>query len=126
MFERVDCVRLHVDDLDAGVGYYCGKLGLRVAWRMDHAVGFLMGDGKTEVVIQNFDERVETDVKVASVDDAARRIAGAGGRVVLGPFDIEIGKCAVVEDPWGNRMTILDSTKGQFVTDAAGNVVGLA
>lgn len=31
--------------------------------------------------------------------------------------DIDIGKCAVVSDRWGNRYYILDMTKGTYDTD---------
>lgn len=39
-------------------------------------------------------------------------------------FDIEIGKCAVVKDPWGNQFVILDDSKGVFLTDENGNIIG--
>ena len=39
------------------------------------------------------------------------------------PFDIQIGRCTVVEDPWGNRLVLLDMSKGPLVTNSAGNVV---
>jgi len=46
--------------------------------------------------------------------------------VLVAPFDIQIGRAAVVEDPWGNRFVLLDATQGLLVTDADGNVVGNA
>jgi predicted enzyme related to lactoylglutathione lyase len=64
------------------------------------------------------------DLSVASADDAAVRVEAAGGRVVVQPFDIQIGRCVVVEDQWGNRMVLLDSTAGLLETD--GNVIGSA
>ncbi len=39
------------------------------------------------------------------------------------PFDIKIGRCVVVKDPWGNQLVLLDSTKGLLKTDQAGNVI---
>ncbi len=42
------------------------------------------------------------------------------------PFDIQIGRAVVVEDPWGNRFVLLDASKGLLVTDADGNVIGNA
>jgi predicted enzyme related to lactoylglutathione lyase len=67
----------------------------------------------------------ETDFAVDSVPDAIDAIVAAGGKVLVPPFDIQIGKCAVVLDPWGNELTILDSSKGQL-TDPDGNVTGNA
>ncbi len=40
------------------------------------------------------------------------------------PFDIQSGRRTVVEDPWGNRLVLLDMSKGSLVTDSSGNVVG--
>jgi len=39
------------------------------------------------------------------------------------PFDIPIGRCAVVNDPWGNRLVLLDVGKGSLVTDGDGRVL---
>ena len=66
---------------------------------------------------------LEANLTVASVDEAVARIAAAGGRVLARPFDIPIGRCAVVADPWGNRLVVLDNSKGLLVTDADGWVV---
>ena len=50
-------------------------------------------------------------------------LTSAGGSIVSGPFDIKIGKCVVVADPWGNRLVLLDSTKGLLKTNNTGNVI---
>jgi predicted enzyme related to lactoylglutathione lyase len=58
------------------------------------------------------------------VEKAVEIIKSAGGRIITEPFDIKIGKCAVIEDPWSNQYVILDSTKGTFITDNEDNVIG--
>jgi len=63
-------------------------------------------------------------LKVHSVDVAAVRFEAAGGKIVVPPFDIQIGRCVVVQDPWGNQFVLLDSSKGLLITDAEGNVIG--
>lgn len=68
-------------------------------------------------------EGVEVDFLVDSADEAVQGFCRAGGKVVEGTFDISIGRCAVVEDPWKNRLVVLDMTKGPLKTDAQGNVV---
>ena len=67
----------------------------------------------------------EVDLLVDSVQDAFERFTGAGGETVEPPFDIAIGQCAVVRDPFGNVLVMLDQTKGALMTDANQNVVGL-
>ena len=39
---------------------------------------------------------------------------------MVGPFDIPIGRCAVVADPWGSRLVLLDTSKGRLVTGEDG------
>jgi lactoylglutathione lyase len=124
MFENIDCLMFYVPDVDEGIDYYHKKLGLKIAWKSQGSAGFLMNDNKTEIVIQSGQRKVETDVKVKSVLEVVDRIQRAGGNVVVGPFDIQIGKCAVIEDPWKNRMVILDATKGTLKTDKEGNIIG--
>ncbi|HEX9389055.1 MAG TPA: hypothetical protein VF918_22210, partial [Anaerolineales bacterium] len=70
------------------------------------------------------DQRQEVDLLVDSADAATELIEQAGGRVIVPPFDIQIGRCVVVEDPWGNPLVLLDTSKGLLKTDADGNVIG--
>lgn len=124
LFKSVDCVMLHVSDLRAGMDFYCSNLGLKVIWRSDTAVGLGMADDEAEIVLQTERRYQEVDIKVESVTQAVEEIRQAGGEIVSGPFDIRIGKCAVIRDPFGNEYIILDSTKGTFITDEDGNIIG--
>jgi predicted enzyme related to lactoylglutathione lyase len=83
-----------------------------------------MPETEAEIVIQNEKKVQEIDFTVDSVDNAAHRIMGAGAKVIIPPFDIPIGRCAIYQDPWGNQLVILDSSKGLFATDSNGNVTG--
>jgi hypothetical protein len=40
------------------------------------------------------------------------------------PFDIQIGRCVVLEGPWGNPLVLLDTGKGLLKTDIDENVIG--
>lgn len=124
LYKCIDCIRLYVPDLEAGMDFYCNRLGLNAIWKTDTAIGLGMGEGDTEIVIQNESGGQEIDIKVDSVMEAAEQIKAAGGQILSGPFDIKIGKCAVVRDPWDNQYIILDTTKGIFVTDDDGNIIG--
>ncbi len=84
-----------------------------------------MAETDAEIVIQTERPQMEANMKVASADAAVRRIIDAGGKAVAGPFDIQIGRCAVVLDPWGNVLVVLDASRGHLVTDDAGNVTGV-
>ncbi len=119
LFQNIDCLMFNVADLDAAVSFYRDKLGLPLAWRSE--TGLALRVGESELVLNLGKPREpETDIKVASAEDAARRFIEAGGSIVAGPLDIQIGKCVVVADPWGNKLVLLDSTKGLLKTNSEG------
>jgi predicted enzyme related to lactoylglutathione lyase len=68
---------------------------------------------------------LEIDFQVEDVTQAVKKYTDAGGKTIKEPFDIPIGKCAVVADPWENVYVILDSSKGTFVTNEKKEVIGL-
>ena len=67
----------------------------------------------------------ETDILVADADAAFAAFLAAGGAAVEAPFDIAIGRCARVRDPFGNMLVLLDQSKGRLATDSDGQVVGV-
>lgn len=115
LFRKLDCIQLPVPDLDAAIAFYRGRLGHEVLWRRKTSAGLQLPETDAELVLQTEREEGETDILVASADAAAEHFIRSGGRVLEAPFDIEIGRCAVVEDPWGNRLVLLDMTKGPLV-----------
>jgi hypothetical protein len=94
LIRKVDCVRLYVPDIEAGL------------------------------VLQTEEQRQEVDLLVDSADEAVQFIEQAGGKTIVPPFDIQIGRCVVLEDPWGNPLVLLDTSKGLLKTDDNGNVIG--
>lgn len=123
----VDCVTIPVPDLDAGIGFYCTTLGHRLAWRNDAVgqAGLETPDSQTEIVL-TLKERYEPAWKVESADAAVELFRARGGSVLSEPSDFPVGRVAVVEDPFGNRLVLLDLSKGLYQTDADGNVTGVA
>lgn len=124
MFLKIDCLNLPVPDLEAALAFYRDRLGHKLIWRMgDKGAGLRLADSEAELVIRTEPRPAETDITVASVEEAAERFVAAGGSIVVEPFDIKIGKCVVVADPWGNHLVLLDVTKGPLQTDDEGNVI---
>ena len=70
-------------------------------------------------------QRYEPDWLVASANEAAAAVQAAGGRVVTEAFDIPVGRLAIVADPFGNALVLLDLSNGHYVTDAEGNVTAV-
>ena len=126
LFMNVDCIELYVSDLDEGIKYYCESLGLKLLWRTTTLVGLGMENGISEIVLQTERKKVNVDFKVESVSDSVKKIIDSGGKIIYGPFDIPIGKCAVIQDKWENEYVILDMSNGRYVTDEKGNVIGVS
>ena len=123
LFRKVDCLQIPVPDLDAGLAFYRDRLGHDLIWRTEEAAGLRLPESEAELVLQTERPELEPNLTVTSADDAAAAIVDAGGRVLVPPFDIPIGRCAVVADPWGNRLVVLDTSKGTLLTDPDGRVL---
>jgi predicted enzyme related to lactoylglutathione lyase len=124
LFRKVDCLQIPVPDLEAGLTFYCDQLGHPLKWRSATAAGLQLPDSEAELVLQTERPELEVNLLVDSADTAAAAMVAAGGRIVVAPFDIQIGRCTVMADPWGNRLVLLDMSKGALKTDEHGNVVG--
>jgi predicted enzyme related to lactoylglutathione lyase len=123
LFRKVDCVQLSVPDLNEALEFYQRRLGHDLVWRSGDSAGLRMPDTDTEIVLQTVHSGMEINMLVDSADAAANRFVESGGKVLVPPFDIQIGRCVVVEDPWGNTLVLLDMSVGPLVTDENGNVV---
>ena len=124
LFRKLDNLLLRVANLDAAISFYRDRLGHRVLWRSDEAVGFALPETDAELVA-HLNVGPETDVLVEDVDKAFAAFVSAGGEAVEDPFDIAIGRCARVRDPFGNELVMLDQSKGALATDDEGRVVGI-
>ena len=120
LLRMVDAVTLAVPDLDAGLFFYVDALGHELLWRNDAIgqAGLRCPDGPTEIVLATA-LPAEPNWLVDSADEAAATIAQAGGRIVAPARDIPVGRVAVVEDPFGNRLVLVDLTKGRYPTRAS-------
>jgi predicted enzyme related to lactoylglutathione lyase len=126
LFRKVDAIELAVADIDAGLSFYRDRLGHQLVWRTETSAGLRLRDTDTELVLQTERPGLAVDLLVDAADDAAATVVEAGGRIVVEPFDIPIGRCVVVADPWGNQLVLLDARKGALETDADGRVVGVS
>lgn len=125
LFRKIDSLQIRVPDLEAGLAFYRDQLGHTLIWRTATAAALRLPESGAELVLQTERSGPEIDLLVDSADEATARFVAAGGTVVAGPFDIMIGRCVVVDDPWGTRLVLLDMRNGPLRTDAAGNVIGV-
>ena len=127
LLQYVDAVTVPVPDLDQGMAFYRDVLGHQLIWRNEATgqAGLRTPESNSEIVLTTR-QSYEPDWKVASADLAAEVFAANGGKVLVEPMDIPIGRLAIVQDPFGNRLVLLDSTKGTYDTDESGAVVGIS
>jgi predicted enzyme related to lactoylglutathione lyase len=124
LFRKIDCHLLRAPDLEAAIAFYGDRLGHRLLWRTEEAAGLGLPETDAELVLHT---RVgpETDILVDNADEAFENFLSAGGQAVQPPFDIAIGRCARVRDPFGNELVLLDQTKGTLATGPEGWVTGV-
>jgi predicted enzyme related to lactoylglutathione lyase len=103
-----------VDDLAVATEFYGRVFGLRPLWHDETSVGMGMPETDTEVVLHTMDLPPDRSVYylVDSVPAAVAAAQQAGCAVSEAPFDITIGKVAVLLDPFGNTVCLLDMSKG--------------
>lgn len=115
MLRKIDCVMIHVDDVKAAANYYTEVFGLKRVWWDEESVGLAFPEADAEIVVHNkadIPARVEVYYLVDDVISASKRFIERDCHLLVEPFDIAIGKCAIIEDPFGTRLCILDMTKG--------------
>ena len=123
LLNKVDCISLRVPNLEDGLNFYGNVLGHEVIWRDETAVGLRLPENNAELVLHTENRPNEVDWKVDSVPEAIERFVQAGGKVIAGPFEIRIGLCAVLSDPWNNPIVILDTSKGLLKVDSNKKVI---
>lgn len=126
VLRSIDAVTLPVPDLDRGLSWYRDELGQELLWRDDERgqAGLRLPDSETELVLSTSLEYAPNWL-VASVEDAVESIVGAGGSLLAEPTGIPVGRVAVVADPFGNALVLLDLSTGRYAVDESGHVTGV-
>ena len=126
LLRAIDAVTLPVPDLDQGLAYYRDRLGHEMIWRNDDLgqSAVRLPDSKAELVLTT-DQNYEPNWLVDSVPQAVATMVSGGGRVIVEERRIPVGRLAVVADPFGNPLVLLDLSAGSYVTDRDRHVVGV-
>jgi lactoylglutathione lyase len=113
MLRKIDCVMVRIADLDSAARFYTEVFGLRELWRDASSVAMGMPETDAEIVLHTIDLPDDAGVHylVDDVPAAVEAYAERGCVVRTPPFDVAIGRCAVLEDPFGNAVYILDLSR---------------
>lgn len=114
LLRDIDAVVIGVPDLAAARRFYAEALGLREVWSDERSAGLAVGPGGSEIVLHAGDVPPGPAVHylVDDVPEAVARLEAVGARLIDGPFPIPVGRCAVAEDPLGNRLSVVDLSAG--------------
>jgi lactoylglutathione lyase len=129
MLRKIDCIMIRVGDVEAAATYYAKVFGLHPQWSGDNAVGLVFPEIDAEIVLHNdptIPSSVEVHYLVDDVVDTVACLAAQGCHILVAPFDITIGKCAVISDPFGTRLCMLDMTKGPRPLNLTGSTTSEA
>jgi predicted enzyme related to lactoylglutathione lyase len=112
---KIDSVMVRVKDLKSSARFYEGVMGLRRAWTDTdkQMVGFLFPGNDSELVIYT-GPKLDSPSYSFSVEDVVefcRRYRERGYTVLMEPFEVRCGMYAVLADPDGNRINIIDLSK---------------
>jgi predicted enzyme related to lactoylglutathione lyase len=112
MLRKIDCIMVPVPDLDAALDFYERVFGLTVNWRDEVSVGMRLPESDAEVVL-NTESISGVHYLVDDAPAAVEQLVANGCVVVLAPFEVVMGTCAVLTDPFGNRVYLLDMSRGR-------------
>ncbi|MDO8619285.1 MAG: VOC family protein [Candidatus Daviesbacteria bacterium] len=112
---KIDNIMYFVEDLDKSAAFYSEILGLTQRWRDDEhqMIGFTFDQSDSEVVIHSNSNLPKFDFSflVEDVVSFCNEIKEKRYEVLEEPFDVRTGKFAVLSDPDGNKIPIIDLTK---------------
>jgi predicted enzyme related to lactoylglutathione lyase len=112
---KIDNVTVRVADLEASARFYEEAMGLRRAWTdpENQMIGFLFPGNDSELVIHMgpAQDNPSYSFSVEDVVEFCERFKGMGYTVLVEPFEVRCGMYAVLSDPDGNRINIIDLKK---------------
>jgi glyoxylase I family protein len=114
VLRKIDCVMVKVENLDAARQFYERVLGLTHLWSNAHSIALGMRDCDAEIVLHD-DPQIPRECSVhylvSDVRAAAAKLSSAGCSVMVAPFEVQIGMCAVLRDPFENLLNLIDMSK---------------
>jgi len=112
---KIDNIMYRVSDLEVAKKFYTEVLGLKKVWEDKEAqmIGFVFEQSDSEVVIHTDKNLPKFDYSylVGNVVSFCKEVKNKGYTVKLEPVDVRPGKYAIIADPDGNEIPIIDLTK---------------
>jgi predicted enzyme related to lactoylglutathione lyase len=103
--KKIHAVFIKVTDVQQGIDFYREQLGMQTLWKKEDMAAVRVGDSQ---LILTTKLKIENAFLVNSVEHAAKTFTKAGGKIVKDVEQTPTGKSVVVEDPFGNQLTLVD------------------
>ena len=112
---KIDNIMYRVKDLDKARIFYREILGLEQVWKDKERkmIGFKLAESDAEIVIHN-DPNIPDftfSFLVESVEKFIEEKLDKGSILTFGPIRVRCGWYAILEDPDGNNIPIIDLSK---------------
>jgi len=122
MLKKIDCVMIRVSDVAEALNFYSDVFGLKPVWQDERAgqAGLLFTDSDAEIVLHTDPDipgQVEVHYLVDDVLATVQKYIAQGCKVLIAPFDVRMGRCAVIQDPFGIRVCIVDKSQSEAERD---------
>ncbi|HXR65341.1 MAG TPA: VOC family protein [Ktedonobacteraceae bacterium] len=116
MLRKIDNVMIGVNDLTEALNFYSDVFGLKPIWQDQNRgqAGLLFPASDSKIILYTDTEmpgRVEINYLVDDVEAAVQKYVDQGCAVLAEPFDTLVGRGAVIQDPFGVRLSIQDLSK---------------
>lgn len=112
---KIDSIEFYVSNLEEAEAFYSNVLGLRKVWtdKERGMIGFVFKESNSEIVIHNDSTRTKQSFcfSVENVEKFYDEYKKLGYKIVKAPFGVRCGKYAILADPDGNTLPIIDLTK---------------
>lgn len=110
VLKKVNAVLVRVPSIEQGLDFYREQLGMQTLWKKEDMAAVRLGESEL-ILSTKLDPGA--NFLVESVDLAVKVFERAGGTIVVPPEDTSIGQTAVVVDPFGNILTLVELSKDQ-------------
>lgn len=116
MLRKISSVLIRVNDVAEAINFYSDVFGLKPIWQdqQNQQAGLLFPESDAEIIL-HCDPTISGQVVVQYlVDDvivAVERYLEQGCAVLTEPFETRTGQGAVIQDPFGTRLYLVDMSK---------------
>lgn len=121
MLRKMSSVLIRVNDVAEAIDFYSNVFGLKPIWedQQNQQAGLLFPESDAEIILHTDPTISGQTVVQYLVDDVVAAIefyVDQGCKVLAEPFETRMGKGAVIQDPFGTRLYLVDMSKAAAET----------